>query len=94
MAYYVYILAGKRNGTLYVGVTNDLVRRVWEHKEGVVKGFTKKYDVKRLVYFEMFDQVDFALHREKTLKHYIREWKINLIEKDNPDWRDLYDDLL
>ena len=87
--YYVYILASKRNGTLYVGVTNDLVRRAWEHKESLVPGFTKKYRVKILVYFETFDDINQAIHRESRLKKYKWEWKLNLIERDNPEWRDL-----
>ena len=89
MAYYVYILASDRNGTLYVGVTNDLLRRVYEHKEGVAEGFTKRHGVKRLVYFEVHDSVEAAIHREKALKHWPREWKLNLVERDNPDWHDL-----
>src|ERR1700743_2258757 len=76
-SYFVYILASKRNGTLYIGVTNDLSRRVWEHREGMVPGFTKKYGVKTLVYYEMFDNIDAAIHRETRLKKYKREWKLN-----------------
>jgi putative endonuclease len=91
--YYVYILASKRNGTLYVGVTNDLGRRVWEHREGLVPGFTKKYGVKILVYFEMFDDIHDAIARETRLKKYKREWKISLIQKDNVEWRDLHETL-
>ena len=87
--YYVYVLASKRNGTLYVGVTNDLARRAWEHRESLVPGFTKKHGVKVLVYFETFDDVKQAIHRESRMKKYKREWKINLIERDNPDWNDL-----
>jgi putative endonuclease len=87
--YYVYILASKRNGTLYIGVTNDLAFRVWQHKNGQLPGFTKQYGVKMLVYFEMFEDVHDALHRETRLKKYKREWKINLIQKDNVAWRDL-----
>ena len=93
MAYYVYILASKKNGTLYVGVTNDVVRRVHEHKEGLAEGFTKRHGVKRLVHFEIFDFVETAIRREKTLKTWLRDWKIALIERDNPDWDDLYDGL-
>ena len=85
-----YILASKRNGTLYIGMTNDLSRRVWEHREGLIPGFTKKYRVKRLVYFEMFEDVYAAIARETRLKKYKREWKINLIQKENVEWRDLY----
>jgi putative endonuclease len=87
--YYVYILASKRNGTLYIGVTNDLVRRVWEHREGKVEGFTKKHGVKRLVYYEMFGDIHAAIHRETRLKKYKREWKMNLIQRENVEWRDL-----
>ena len=94
MAYYVYIMASKRDGTLYVGVTNDLVRRVYEHREGQAAGFTKKYAIKTLVYFEFHDDIDRALQREKNLKHWRRAWKINLIEKSNPDWHDLYDTIV
>ena len=90
MAFYVYILASRRHGTLYVGVTNDLVRRVWEHREGIVEGFTKRYGVKRLVYFELFEEPGDAIVREKAIKKWRREWKINIIERENPDWTDLY----
>jgi putative endonuclease len=92
-AYYVYLMASRRNGTLYVGVTNDLARRAWEHREGLVPGFTKKYSVKMLMYYEAFDDIDAAIHRETRLKKYKREWKLKLIEQDNPDWRDLARDL-
>jgi putative endonuclease len=88
--YYVYILASKRNGTLYIGVTNDLVRRVWEHREGIVPGFTGKYGVNSLVYFEEFADIHDAIHRETRLKKYKREWKTNLIQRDNVGWRDLW----
>ena len=91
--YFVYILASKRNGTLYIGVTNDLGRRVWEHREGLVAGFTKKYGVKRLVYFEVFEDIAVAIHRETRLKKYKREWKINLIQSRNVEWEDLYETL-
>jgi putative endonuclease len=80
---FVYILASKRNGTLYIGVTSDLTRRMWEHREGIIEGFTKKYGVKTLVYFEVFEDVHAAIHREKRLKKYKREWKINLIQQNN-----------
>jgi putative endonuclease len=89
--YYVYILASKRNGTLYIGVTNDLARRVSEHRNGEVPGFTKKYDVKKLVYYETFADIHDALQLETRLKKYKREWKMNLIQKDNVEWIDLYD---
>ena len=91
--YYVYILASKRNGTLYVGVTNDLVRRVLEHREGLVPGFTKTYDVKMLVHYEAFDDIGQAIRREKRLKKYKRGWKMNLIQQGNVEWRDLVDTL-
>jgi putative endonuclease len=93
MAYYVYILASGRNGTLYVGMTNELARRVYEHKQGVVDGFTKKYEVHYLVYYETFDEMVDALSRERRVKRWLRRWKLDLIEKNNPSWRDLYDDL-
>ena len=91
--YYVYILASKKNGTLYVGVTNDLKRRVDEHKNGLVEGFTKKYAVHSLVYFESTGDIESALIREKCLKEWQRAWKIRLIEKENLLWRDLSLDL-
>ena len=94
MPYYVYILASRRNGTLYVGVTSDLARRVYEHKHALIAGFTRKYDVKNLVYFETMDDVRDAIQREKALKHWRRAWKIALIEKENPEWDDLYGGLL
>ncbi|MGJ4888306.1 GIY-YIG nuclease family protein [Bradyrhizobium sp. HKCCYLR20261] len=94
MAYWVYILASKPGGTLYVGVTNDLVRRVYEHRAGLAESFTKRYGIKRLVYFEAHEMIAGALQREKNIKHWSREWKIGLIAKDNPDWRDLYDEIV
>jgi putative endonuclease len=87
--YYVYILASNRNGTLYIGVTNDLERRLFEHKNNLVEGFTKKYSVHSLVYYEYTNDVNAALQREKQLKRWTRKWKIELIEKVNPEWRDL-----
>jgi putative endonuclease len=92
--YYVYILASKRNGTLYTGVTNDLLRRVYEHKSDLINGFTKKYKVHRLVYYEHVNDINSAVQREKRLKKWKRYWKIELIESMNPDWHDLYDELL
>ena len=89
-SYYVYILASAKNGTLYVGVTNDLPHRTWEHREGKVPGFTKKYGVKLLVHFEEFGDIGFAIDRETRLKKWKRRWKIELIEKTNPNWTDLY----
>ena len=88
--YFVYILASRRNGTLYVGVTNDLVRRTYEHREGLAEGFTRKYGVKRLVYFERFDDIRDAIQREHNIKHWSRAWKVRKIIVDNPDWDDLY----
>ncbi|HEV7277747.1 MAG TPA: GIY-YIG nuclease family protein [Devosiaceae bacterium] len=93
MAAYVYILASRRNGTLYIGVTNDLLRRVSEHREGLVAGFTRRYGVKMLVYFEEQESIVAAIQREKTMKHWVRRWKLNAIERANPDWRDLWDDV-
>jgi len=93
-SYYVYMLANKRNGTLYIGVTNNLVRRVHEHREGVVDGFTKTHGVKRLVWFEAASSIESAIQREKNLKHWVRQWKIELIEKTNPAWRDLYHEIV
>lgn len=90
--YYVYILASKRNGTLYIGVTNNLERRLYEHKNNLVEGFTKKYSVHNLVYFEEVNDINAALQREKQLKRWTRKWKIELIEKENPDWCDLTSD--
>ncbi|MDO8634805.1 MAG: GIY-YIG nuclease family protein [Dehalococcoidia bacterium] len=90
--YYVYILANKRNGTLYIGVTNDLIRRVYEHKHDVTDGFTKRYGVHMLVHFEEGEDVVSVIEREKQLKSWHRQWKIRLIEEDNPEWRDLYED--
>ncbi|MBI3514600.1 MAG: GIY-YIG nuclease family protein [Proteobacteria bacterium] len=86
---YVYILASKRNGTLYVGVTADLPRRLWEHQSGAIEGFTKKYGVHRLVYMEPFETITGAIAREKQLKEWRRAWKIELIGRDNPQWLDL-----
>jgi len=89
--YYVYILANRRNGTLYVGVTNDLRRRVLEHKDGTIGGFTEKYQVKLLVYFEKHNNIDRAIRREKSIKRWRRKWKLGLIESMNPRWVDLYE---
>lgn len=93
MAYYVYLLASDRNGTLYVGVTNNLVRRVYEHKTKVVRGFTKQYGVDRLVWFEAYDDPTNAIAREKDIKKWRRAWKLRLIEQSNPQWVDLYDQI-
>jgi putative endonuclease len=91
--YYVYILASRIGGTLYIGVTNDLIRRVAEHKLKLIRSFTKDYDVVRLVYFEQFDDPENAIKREKRLEKWKRDWKIALIEKSNPDWMDLYPEM-
>jgi putative endonuclease len=90
----VYILASERNGTLYIGVTSDLIKRVWEHREGVVDGFTKKYSVHKLVYFEQYDDMENAIIREKRLKKWRRAWKPNLIEQGNPHWNDLWQQIV
>ncbi|MFH0796496.1 MAG: GIY-YIG nuclease family protein [Candidatus Omnitrophota bacterium] len=92
--YYVYILASKKNGTLYLGITNNLLKRVYEHKNDVVDGFTKKYHVHQLVYYEETDDVKSAITREKQIKKWKRQWKIDLIEEFNPGWKDLYDNLI
>ena len=86
---YVYIMTNQPYGTLYVGVTNNLARRVWEHKNKIHKGFTSKYSLDRLVYYEVFDSEKEAIKREKTLKQWLRDWKIDLINNFNPDWKDL-----
>jgi len=91
--YYVYLLASQLQGTLYVGVTNDLARRVYEHKAGMIEGFTKEYRVHRLVYYETYVDVREAIAREKAIKKWRRAWKVALIERDNPTWSDLYDRL-
>jgi putative endonuclease len=93
MSYWVYILANRSGGTLYIGVTNDLVRRVFEHREGLVAGFTKGYGIKMPVYYEAHVTAMPAIQREKNMKHWPREWKIDLILSMNPGWRDLYDEI-
>ncbi len=92
--YYVYILANKFNGTLYVGVTSNLVKRIWEHKGGLADGFTKKYGIKHLVYYEDHIDIENAIKREKRLKDWKRQWKIDLINKTNPNWNDLYQEII
>ena len=94
MAYWVYILASKPGGTLYIGVTNNLVRRVYEHREGLAESFTKRYGIKTLVYFESHETIAAALRREKNIKHWSREWKIDLIVAGNPGWCDLYEEIV
>ena len=93
-AFCVYILASRRNGTLYVGVTSDLIKRIWQHKEGLADGFTKEYGVKYLVYFEQHDSAEAAILREKQIKKWNRAWKIRLIEKTNQYWNDLYPEIV
>ncbi|MDP8228914.1 MAG: GIY-YIG nuclease family protein [Candidatus Electryoneaceae bacterium] len=93
-AYYIYILAGMQNGTLYIGVTRNLIKRVYEHRNGMVAGFTKKYSVKLLVYYESTENVNAAIVREKQLKKWERQWKLDLIESVNPHWDDLYDEII
>ena len=91
---WVYILTNRSNGVLYVGVTNDLIRRVWEHRKGLVEGFTRRYGLKTLVYFELYDDIRQAIQREKNIKHWSRTWKVRIILRENPEWRDLYDSLI
>lgn len=93
MPYYVYILANKRNGTLYVGSTNDLIQRTWQHKQKFIKSFTSRYDVTKLVYYEVFQDGTNMAQREKRLKEWHRAWKISLIEKNNPNWIDLFEEV-
>ncbi len=90
----VYILASKRNGTLYIGVTSDLPKRAWEQKNDVVEGFTKRYRVHRLVYYELHEDMESAIRREKHMKKWNRAWKLELIEKQNPDWSDVWEGIL
>ncbi len=92
-AAYVYIMTNRPNGILYIGVTNDIVRRVWEHREGLLEGFTKRYGLKRLVWYEPHQLIAAAIQREKTMKHWPRAWKVRLILATNPDWTDLYETL-
>ncbi len=91
---YVYIMTNKKNGIIYIGVTADLLRRIYEHREGSMPGFTKRYSLKKLVYYEFYDDIQDAIQREKTLKHWSRAWKIRLIHKNNPEWNDLYETLV
>jgi putative endonuclease len=92
--YYVYILASKRNGTLYIGFASNLIKRIYEHKNNLIDGFTKKYNIYNLVYYEITEDVNSAIAREKQLKRWKRNWKIELIEKNNSGWKDLYFDLI
>jgi putative endonuclease len=91
--FYVYMLCSKRNGTLYVGVTSDLVKRIYEHKNNLVEGFTKKYDVHRLLWYETHESAESAITREKQIKKWKRAWKLKLIEENNPKWNDLYESI-
>ena len=91
MPYTVYILASRKNGTLYIGVTNNIARRVWEHRQGRGSRFVQKYRVTRLVYLETYEEIERAIQREKTMKEWPRAWKIRLIERHNSEWEDLYD---
>jgi putative endonuclease len=90
----VYILASRKNGTLYIGVTSDLAKRVWQHKTSLVDGFTKKYKIDKLMYYEMHENAESAIQREKQIKKWNRRWKLRLIEKANSIWRDLYEDII
>jgi putative endonuclease len=92
--YYVYLLSSQKNGTLYTGLTSNLVKRVYEHKSKVADGFTAKYNVTNLVYFEVYIDINFAMNRESQLKRWRRRWKLALIEKENPTWRDLYEEII
>jgi putative endonuclease len=94
MAGWVYFVTNRRNGILYAGVTSDLARRAFEHRDGLVKGFTTRYGLKRLVYYEQFEDIRDAIQREKVIKHWPRAWKVRLIHQMNPDWADLYDTLI
>ncbi len=91
---YIYIMSNKTNGTIYIGVTSDIIKRVYEHKNKLVDGFTKQYNLHDLVYYEVYDDINEAIKREKQLKSWKRQWKIDLIQKDNVDWKDLYDSIL
>jgi putative endonuclease len=93
MAFYVYMLASRRNGTLYIGMTDDLLKRVWQHREGVIAGFTRDYRVKNLVWYETHDSRESALARERRMKKWNRAWKLELIEASNPNWCDLWEGL-
>lgn len=90
---WLYIMSNRPNGTLYVGVTSDIVRRAWEHRTGAIEGFTKRHGLHRLVYMERYEEIAAAIHREKRIKHWPRGWKVRLIHSVNPDWEDLYEQL-
>jgi putative endonuclease len=91
---FVYFMTNRRDGILYAGVTSDLLRRAYEHREGMIAGFTRRYGLKTLVYYEQFDDIRDAIQRETTIKHWSRAWKVRLIHQINPEWKDLYDDLV
>jgi putative endonuclease len=91
--FYVYVLASHHNHVLYIGITSNLPKRIWEHKTKVIKGFTDRYNVDRLVYYEVYDNAESAIKRERNIKEWKRQWKINLIEKANPQWSDLYEEI-
>mgnify|MGYP000399650663 CR=1 FL=1 len=91
---YIYIVTNKKHGTLYIGVTSNLIQRIYQHKNKIFEGFTEKYNLDKLVYYELFDDMENAIKREKRLKFWQRKWKIDLIEKQNPTWQDLYDSIL
>jgi putative endonuclease len=93
MSYFIYIMASRRKGTLYIGVTNNLVQRSYAHRNSLIDGFTKTHNIRKLVYWEQLDSAELAITREKKMKKWLRKWKIELIEQFNPDWRDLYDTL-
>ena len=93
MGGWVYFITNRRNGTLYAGVTSDLPRRAYQHREGLIQGFTKRYGLKMLVYYEQYDDIKTAIAREKAIKHWPRAWKVRLIHAMNPEWKDLYDEL-
>jgi len=93
MAYYVYLLASRKDGALYIGVTNDLIRRTFEHRSKIIKGFTSRYNITKLVWFEIYDDPVSAISREKELKKWRRSWKVALIEQENPNWNDLYESI-
>ncbi|MCC8467730.1 MAG: GIY-YIG nuclease family protein [Rickettsia endosymbiont of Eriopis connexa] len=92
--YYVDILSNKCNGTLYIGITSDIIKHIWQHKKKILKGFTTKYDIDKLVYFEQLNDINLAIGREKRLKEYKRKWKLDLINSSNPDWKDLYEEFV
>jgi putative endonuclease len=92
--FYVYILASKHNGTLYIGVTSELVQRIWQHKNKLIEGFTQKYNVNKLVYYEVHPNAESAITREKQMKKWRRVWKMRIIEEKNPGWNDLYNDII